>query len=467
MYDPNRQYRCTIIRGKAQTELDNLLPSYSRIIEAICPINEESFKMQFDEKLSYLLGNKNSKTLANHRTEIAGKLFGLWYNQDGIVYLSNLGKFILESNDNPAFFKHIAIKFQFPNGMDKNQTIRDRIDHEIKFRPTPFLLAVMKLANTNRIILSKREIAYYILNSLDVLQGWVTPEIVFKQIIEDRDNGIIKRVHTPGKQSSWDMQHITEFLNILELSNLIKPGYTQENERGYHLNHSEYLIINKIIDKYLNKLEFDPYSYNLNNPTAIKTFYQDWIQYYSSPLDPEEIELVTHTLDLISENSLVVNNRYTLDRSLFSVRDTQAIGDEGEQIALEFEKERVKGFHPRLVNKVIFFGRQRGLGYDISSIFAEGDNPEYAMYIEVKTTKRVTEPPEEFKDQFDMTRNEWIAAEQYPENYFIYRVYLYNQGVKIFKLASPAKLREERAIYAEPLRYHIEFNNTSGRFINE
>ena len=28
MYDPHRQYRCTIIRGKSQKEMDDLLPAY-------------------------------------------------------------------------------------------------------------------------------------------------------------------------------------------------------------------------------------------------------------------------------------------------------------------------------------------------------------------------------------------------------------------------------------------------------
>ena len=32
MYDPSKQYRCTIIRGKSQKEMDDLLPAYEMCI---------------------------------------------------------------------------------------------------------------------------------------------------------------------------------------------------------------------------------------------------------------------------------------------------------------------------------------------------------------------------------------------------------------------------------------------------
>jgi len=36
VFNPDIQYRCTIIRGKAQKELDNLLPAYANIVSEIC-----------------------------------------------------------------------------------------------------------------------------------------------------------------------------------------------------------------------------------------------------------------------------------------------------------------------------------------------------------------------------------------------------------------------------------------------
>ena len=35
VFNPDEQYRCTIIRGKTQTEMDNLLSVYASIIAEI------------------------------------------------------------------------------------------------------------------------------------------------------------------------------------------------------------------------------------------------------------------------------------------------------------------------------------------------------------------------------------------------------------------------------------------------
>lgn len=54
----------------------------------------------------------------------------------------------------------------------------------------------------------------------------------------------------------------------------------------------------------------------------------------------------------------------------------------------------MRKYKERLVNKVLLLGKTKGLGYDISSIEAEMNLkfPEFARYIEVKSTKRVTTP---------------------------------------------------------------------------
>jgi len=464
MFDPSKQYRCTIIRGKAKTELDNLLPAYCRIIQAICPTSSEFFRSAFNNSLIKSIPGSSNKTLDNHRTEIAGKLFGLWFESDGYVYTSQMCESILERYDNPAFFKEIVLKIQFPNGMDKIQTVKDRVSNNIKFRPTPFILAVAKEFQYRETVLYKSEIAYYILNCLEVLQGTISVNEVVDKIIENRTQGVIRKISTPNKASSYDMQHITEFLGLMELANVIIIK-SEGNDKIIELNNSEITLIENIIEKYLNKLDFDPYSYDLNSEEGIVKFYQQWNFYYTGVLI-DKPDLSTSAAALIRNEEIKIDN-ISVTPPKSSLFNPLAIGDEGECIVMEFEKQRVAKFNKRLVNKVIHLGKQRGLGYDISSILASGSKAEHAIYIEVKTTMRVTEPPDDFTDQFDMTRNEWIAAEQHIDNFYIYRVYLYNNGIKIFKLNSPVKLKKEGKIYAEPLKYHIEFDNNSGVFIHE
>ena len=88
MYTPENQYRCTIIRGKSQTEMEDLLPVYANIVHKYCPCTEETFRNSAFSDLSYTLFHtrefsqlpKNKqKTVKNHYTEIMGVLLGLFY----------------------------------------------------------------------------------------------------------------------------------------------------------------------------------------------------------------------------------------------------------------------------------------------------------------------------------------------------------------------------------------------------
>ena len=45
MYDHTKQYRCTIIRGKSQKEMDDMLPAYAKVIDEI--IAQHSNKIIF------------------------------------------------------------------------------------------------------------------------------------------------------------------------------------------------------------------------------------------------------------------------------------------------------------------------------------------------------------------------------------------------------------------------------------
>ena len=118
MYDHTRQYRCTIIRGKSQKEMDDLLPAYALVIDEICPCTHEDFEESFNNAFKRFLpeSERIKKTLDNHRTEISGKLFGMYYfAEDGMVYESERTAKFLVDNDQPAFFKDICYKMQFPN----------------------------------------------------------------------------------------------------------------------------------------------------------------------------------------------------------------------------------------------------------------------------------------------------------------------------------------------------------------
>ena len=104
------------------------------------------------------------------------------------------------------------------------------------------------------------------------------------------------------------------------------------------------------------------------------------------------------------------------------------------------------------------------MGYDISSI--EGDEnpkkPEFARYIEVKSTKRVTEPSfdKNWGDSLNITAKEWVAAEQYGEYYNIYRVYFTKNKTFIVRIKNPFKKAEEGEIEVYPTIYQMIFDSS-------
>lgn len=460
MYDPTRQYRCTIIRGKSQKEIDDFLPAYAKVIDEICPCPASAFEARFNAAFMRYLpdAQREEKTLDNHRTEISGKLFGMYFHaEDGKVYASERTQKFLEDNDQPAFFKDICYKLQFPNGAQKiSPTVMTRIADGIRIRPNAFLLKLLLVAQTARVSLTKRELGYYVLNALDVLQGKATPFEVLEAIARDQRAGMERTIHAPGKQSSYNWQHINEQLNYLELANLIR--FTED--KRIVLNPNELETIELFAADWDKPPAFDVYACDLTTAEGRRAFQYAWDAYFAR-LSPCAGQFSTSAAALVvdAEGPTPPPKAPAQEASLI------AFGDEGEQVVYEYEKKRVAAFDRRLAGKVLSLGKTKGLGYDIQSVIAEpGDRAEYVQYIEVKSTKRLTCPDINdplWIDTLNITRNEWIAAEQHGSFYSIYRVYFTRAGVSIFVLKDPARKCGEGKLQAIPRTYRLDFSSAA------
>lgn len=460
MYNHANQYRCTIIRGKSQKEIDDLLPAYALIVSDVCPCRKDTFEKEFNERLKkYLPVDKQvKKTLDNHRTEIAGKLFGMYYvtsqEDDAIVYPSERTLKFLEDNDQPAFFKDVCYKMQFPNGMSKPVNANEVISNQISIRQYCYLLKVLLLAKYANITLTKSDIGYYVLNNLDVLQRKATPAEVIEQIVKDRNNKIERKVHTEGKASSYDVQHINEQINYLELANLVIV-----NDKDVSVNPNELETVELFADDYNSEPLFDCSVYDLDTVEGRKLFSQKWNEYFST-LSSVSNKFATSVKAL----SPTIDDKKDDKKKNQTVNKVE-LGDEGEEFIFEYEKKRVSKFNARLANKVIAFGKQKGLGYDIQSVVAEpGDRAEFVKYIEVKSTKRVTAPDADSATWFDtlnITRNEYVAAQQHGDYYAIYRVYFTRDGVTVFVMNNIKKKYEDGKIEITPLTYRVDFSNAA------
>lgn len=443
--------------------MDDLLPAYASVIDEICPCRHEEFERLFNNAFQRFLpeSDRIKKTLDNHRTEISGKLFGMYFcSDDGMVYESERTQRFLEDNDQPAFFKDICYKMQFPNGMQKvSTTVFQRVKDQICIRPYAFVLKLLQIARTAKIEITKKNIGYYVLNSLDVLQGNANPYEVLEAIVEDRKNGIEHDIRVPGKASSFTHQHINEQLNYLELANLIRI----DDEKRIYLNPYENDTIELIAKDFDKKPDFDVYSYDLSKRDERIDFQYDWDAYYAKlSVNASLFSTGTESLSYKpkdQEEEPEKDNRHSKGTSLTE------FGDEGEALVYEYEKSRVSAYNSRLANKVLSLGKTKGIGYDIQSVIAEpGDMDEFVKYIEVKSTKRYTCPDVNdsmWVDTLNITRNEWVAAKQHGAFYSIARVYFTSQGVTMFIITNVAEKLGDGRMKATPMTYRVDFSNSS------
>lgn len=462
MYNPENQYRCTIIRGKSQSDMEDLLPLYANMVHKYCPCEEHMFKESSRKMISKALFNtdaysqlseSNRKTVDNHLTEIAGTLLGLYYPEESangtIIYESESCDFLVQNNDYPTFFKNICLNFQFPNGAKWIQFVKEDIEHQLNFKPFCFVISLLYHAQNQpeRYVLTKQEVGYYVLNNLDVLKGLVTSQEVYDQIIFDRKNKI-KREKLSG---SHDWQHIKEQFNLLELANIIETDATY-----LWLNKEEAASI-QIFLKQSPNISFNCYQYELESVEENRKYLNDWKKFYGRFNN----ELLT-TSSLSKTSRLVILDREEQKLQSGATKSTVDLGDEGEALVFRFEQERVRKYKERLVNKVLLLGKTKGLGYDISSIEADENpqKPEFARYIEVKSTKRVTTPKfdKQWSDSLNLTAKEWIAAEQYGEYYNIYRVYFTKNSTLIVRIKNPFKRAQEGIIEVYPTIYQMNFS---------
>lgn len=451
-YSHQNQYRCTIIRGKAKNALDDLLPAYAQILEELTPISCDEFAAKFNAQLAVYIPGAEQKTLDNHRTEIVGKLFGMYYEEDDVIYVSERTQKFIADNDQPAFFKDMCFKFQFPNGLDKIQTLQDRLEHGVNIRPFCFIVKLVTEAYEKDIVLNQNEVAYYAMNNLDALSGRATTDEIIDQIKADRASHTTRRVNYEGKAESYNTQHIREQINYLELANLIR------NKSGNLFPNTKEQTVLKTFAEHAYDLGFDVNTYDLEDHDDKAKFYIEWQIYYSRIATDITEELTTSIEALqydVDETGKQISKAYAVD--------TMLIGDDGEALVYKYEKERVSEYDSRLTNKIHMLGKTKGLGYDIQSIFAlERDDPEFVKYIEVKSTKRVTSPDknkDDWIDTLNITRNEWVAAQQHGDSFEIYRVYFTQSGPEMFIIKNPYEKNEKKIIRTLPTTYRLDFNS--------
>lgn len=466
-YNASKQFRCDIVRTRAVSKIDDLLPIYAKIIHDICPCSESDFVESFNFELkNYLLSIGSSvakKALNNHRTETAKTLFGMYYvDQIGIVHESERTEKYLKDGDQPAFFKDFCYKLQFPSGMTKQQKLEERISKGVSIYPYRFLLAVLQKALKEGVTLNVRELGYYVLNSEDVLCGLATPDEVVKAIKDDQKAGVRYNIDT-GKNTPWDWEHIEGMINYLALANLVTINGKKRmgHERSVTINSLEASAVKIFVDGTNESLKFDVLSYDRSTIKKRKEFQLAWDKYNASLSDK-------YSCFYTMPSALGVSFTTTSTKASKRAAHTAAIGKIGESYVYDYEIERVNKIDPSYCSLIRDRSAERGIGFDIESIVGVGTSPTTPKYIEVKTTTRVTAPSvKSFIDSINITRNEWNAAKTFKDSYFVYRVYITKGKVFIFVIGSIVEKEELSLLEVSAPLYEVKFDVSKSGVVDE
>lgn len=428
------QRRTVIIRGRGQTEMDTLLPIFGTLVERNTPTNSEEFDEKMIAGISQIFPTQTRKTHRNYLTEIIGQLFSMYYEENGVVKIAPLTLKLLNDNDQPAFFKALVSKLQFPNPSAKKHKYDEEVEDGLGVRPLVLVLEVLRCAERHQERLTFDELAYFVLNSREALKGGISAESIYRDIFRLR----AIRGTTPDFVGSNARQHIKEALNLLILANLIR---TDSHE--YWINALENSTI-----EYICRASSGAHLFRIRNATESHEEFQQFWKKYLTEISGEEasnFETSISALGTLSPERLVDTRQG---------KKPADIGREGELLVLEIEDKALEAAFPGKGLKAIDYTAKRGIGFDIESIFhSELRNNGSPHYIEVKSTIRVTKPDlvnSDTPDGFTLTRSERQAMDAYRHLFSIYRVYIYSGGSVVHILRNPSELSEKKLIHLVP-----------------
>jgi hypothetical protein len=445
-------FRLHFPRSRFNRRLEDMLLLLAAKIVDIGTVDEQEFAAILDRIIrENNAKNYAEKTIKNHRSEMI-RLFGLVKYSAGLALPGKRLELLAQSQDIPQFFKSFCKGFQFPGGFLKADRVRDLVIEDVKFKPAKYILKLL-LAGESKyksFAISAAETTHIIFNDKRVTVNGENPSTVIDRVLDIRRQGI--RLN----KTSDVIRYARDFLNYMVDANLLI-----ELKGMYSLNNKETKAIHTIV---ADSSFFDDFSKVIRpdgtwDADEYKLVDASWSEWFADVSD-EAFE--THATALLKDDVRFPQEWKDILSKLESrqpVREAlKIIGDEGEKIAYEFEKNKVKRARPDLATMVKIVSSNTALGYDIISM--ETDQQRAKKYIEVKTTKKNYES--DIAIPFLISINEWSVASQLRDAYYIYRVTITKEKVSIFVIRNPVKKHEEGKLSAEPTAYKIIYSVDSG-----
>lgn len=230
----------------------------------------------------------------------------------------------------------------------------------------------------------------------------------------------------PERYFFYKFEMFKQFSERLELTYRPKKGRLENI--GHFNSLCEIVRYELSNDQVLLQLHKDRITTNCYNDISLNILTQDFIYAVARHLNQQTHIPVASTFQTANEVSATYLSTST-DQLTFRGRtvnfiqnniDNKRIGDLGELWALKYEMEKLRqcGLH-KLVGKIKHTAKDEGdgTGYDIQSFDGNGKK----IYIEVKTTKGGK------NSTFYITRTELERSKIEKENFYLYRLYNYNE----------------------------------------
>lgn len=451
IYITPQQYflRLHHIRPRFKDDVENVLFYMANEIYKIGKKDSDLFKTQLNSSIRLFPGNfrKEEKTINNWRTEISA-LFGLIQYEDGQSKPSAITNNLVTNSNLIEFFRYFLYNFQYPGGHLKPNESLLLIQNKVKFKPASFILQAYlegRRITEKDFGISQAEATHCIFNDLRVTTGQRRPAEVVELIIFNRKNNI--DYDTGGDT----VRYAGDILDYMELADLV----TLKQNNKYYLNNYQADVITSIIN---NDQYFQPFErlYGLTNLSLsdISAATGAWYDFINSNIDDSifnsDIASILEGFQAEEVESTSPEDAKFINEIISKLRDdskkpknTKEIGDIGEAIAIEHEKNRLTSISPSysaMLHWIKKIPESLAMGYDINSLEGVADK---RRCIEVKTTLSMGKIN---ATSFHMTPSEWSAASSLGQSYFVYRLTISKKEISLFVIKDPVQMYKENRL---------------------
>ncbi|HAX48001.1 MAG TPA: DUF3883 domain-containing protein [Ignavibacteria bacterium] len=424
-------FRLHHVRPRFKTDIENVLIYIATAISGISALSKDQFAAEVNRAIRRFPGNltKNTKTIDNWRTEISA-LFG-FIEHDNLKKIdkpSFLVHMLAKEQDLPQFFKYFLYLFQYPGGHLKPAESLKMIKTGIHFKPARYILKLLKTGEKqtiNRFYITKDEATHCIFNDLRVTRDGRNVKDTILLMLDNRKNKV--KYNSKGDV----IRYAGDILDYMVIANILV-----KHANKYFLNTQEKSIIDKFIE---DKSFFTPYNTlyakrNLNI-NQIKAVQDKWFQYVNTDLGDNFFKTDVRKFIGISETDYHESINVSLQRFFQENREikTKEIGDTGENLVLGHECMKMKLAGKKdLIHLIKKIPDSFAMGYDILSCEID----EQKRYIEVKTTISLSRIN---ANNFLMSTNEWLTAETNGDTYFIYRLIINKESIRLLIIQNPVE----------------------------